>query len=495
MQRLFSGPCQSKISITHCLTFNLHSFINSTTAEVMKKLLAIAVTAFFAGYVGISALAWFHDTAYAEASIARPAATPEASRIRSLLDRNACYYCHSTKAALPSYAALPGIRQLSERDVQTGLRYFRIDAVFDALLRGTPPPEADLAKLERVAKNGSMPPPLFRAVHWSTGLSSDDREVLLDWIARSRRQSYTTYGVAEGFANDTVQPLPDALPVDRHKVALGMRLFHDPRLSADNTISCASCHSLATGGADGRKLSLGVGSAHGAVNAPTVFNAALNHAQFWDGRAATLADQAGGPPFNPVEMASTSWDQIVGKLKQDPAFTRDFVSVYPDGWSGKNIQDAIAEFEKTLLTPSRFDAYLRGNLHALNSDELRGYQLFKEKGCTSCHVGKNLGGQSFEYMGRAADWFASRDTALAPADNGRANVTHDPLDVHAFKVPGLRNVELTAPYFHDGSVTDLGQAVRDMAKYQLGFTLSESDANAIVAFLKSLTGTYTPAQP
>jgi len=460
----------------------------------MKKLLAIAAAAFLAGYIGICALAWHHDTAYARATLARPASTPAASRIRSLLDRNACYYCHSTRAVLPSYAALPGIRQLSDHDVQTGLRYFRIDAVFDALLQGTPPPEADLAKLERVAKNGSMPPALFRSVHWSTGLTSNDREALLDWVAQSRRQWYATRGVAEPFANDPVQPLPDALPVNRSKVALGMRLFHDTRLSADNTISCASCHSLATGGVDGRKVSLGVGGAHGAVNAPTVFNAALNHTQFWDGRAATLEEQAGGPPFNPVEMASTSWDQIVGKLKRDPEFTRDFDVVYPDGWSGKNIADALVEFEKTLLTPSRFDAYLRGDLHALNSDESRGYQLFKDKGCANCHAGKNLGGQSFEHMGRAADWFAARDAVQTPADNGRANVTHDPLDVHAFKVPGLRNVELTAPYFHDGSVTDLHQAVRDMAKYQLGITLSEADEKDIVAFLKSLTGTYTPVQ-
>jgi cytochrome c peroxidase len=460
----------------------------------MKKLLALIVTLFLAGYLGICALAWYHDTTYEQAAVARPAASPEASRIRSLLDRNACYYCHASKAELPPYAALPGIRQLSERDVQTGLRYFRIDAIFDALRDGTPPPEADLAKLEGVAKNGTMPPQLFRSVHWSTGLTDNDRQALLDWIAQSRREWYTTQGVADAFANDPVQPLPEALSADRRKVALGLRLFHDTRLSSDNTISCASCHSLATGGVDGRKFSLGVGGSKGGVNAPTVFNAALNHKQFWDGRAATLQDQAGGPPLNPVEMASTSWDQIVGKLRQDAAFTRDFVAVYPDGWSGSNITDAIAEFEKTLLTPSRFDAYLRGNPHALNSEEARGYALFKEKGCASCHVGRNLGGQSFEHMGRAADWFAARGTEPTDADNGRANVTKNPLDARAFKVPGLRNVELTAPYFHDGSVAGLDEAVRAMAKYQLGTTLSEGDEKAIVAFLKSLTGTYTPAK-
>lgn len=461
----------------------------------MKKLLLTVFAACVAGYLGLCAVAWHHDTSYAEAALAVPTATPEAAVVHGVFDRNACYYCHSTRAALPSYASLPGIRELSQRDVQTGLRYFRIDALLDALRNGTAPPEADLAKLEAVTKNDTMPPLLFRSVHWSTGLTETDQKTLLDWIAVSRHKWYATPGVAAEHANDPVQPLPGALPVDARKVALGMKLFHDARLSADNTISCASCHALATGGVDGRKFSLGVSGAQGGINAPTVFNAALNHAQFWDGRAATLQDQAAGPPLNPAEMASTSWEQIAGKLARDAAFTSAFVKVYPDGWSGKNITDAIAEYEKTLLTPSRFDAYLRGDTGALNAEERLGYQLFREKGCTSCHVGQNLGGQSFERMGRAQDWFAARDGKPTTADNGRANVTHDPLDVHAFKVPGLRNVALTAPYFHDGSATDLHDVVRQMAQYQLGETLSDADANAIVAFLRSLTGTYKPANP
>ena len=459
----------------------------------MKKLILIVVIVFLAGFLGLGIIAWHHDTTYATDAAAQPVASPEASHMLGIFNRNACYYCHSTRTVLPSYAALPGIKQLSERDVRTGLRYFRMDALYDALRNGTPPAEADLAKLEIVTKNGTMPPALFRSVHWTTGFTDADREALLDWIAQSRSQWYSTPGVAAAFANDPVQPLPDSLPHDARKVELGARLFHDKRLSANNTVSCASCHSLATGGVDGRKFSLGVGGASGTINAPTVFNAALNHVQFWDGRAATLQDQAGGPPMNPVEMASTSWDQIVGKLQRDPTFTHDFAAVYPDGWSGKNITDAIAEYEKTLLTPSRFDAYLRGKPQVLTAEEARGYQLFKDKGCAGCHVGQNLGGQSFEHMGRAADWFAARGTAQTDADNGRANVTKDPLDAQAFKVPGLRNVELTAPYFHDGSVKDLHQAVRDMAQYQLGTQLSEADENAIVAFLKSLTGTYTPA--
>ncbi|MBB3004295.1 cytochrome c peroxidase [Paraburkholderia tropica] len=459
----------------------------------MNKFFVSVAGLLAAGYLGLSALAWYHDTTYAEGAAARPAASPEAARIRDILDRNACYSCHSTKAVLPPYASLPGIKQIAQFDTERGQRYFRLDTLYAALHDGAKPGEADLAKLERVAQNDTMPPARFRAVHWGTGLSAGDRHTLLDWIAHERKRWYATPGVAAAFENDAVQPLPHTLRVDPRKVALGMRLFHDPRLSADNTISCASCHALGTGGVDNRKLSLGVGGQLGSVNAPTVFNAALNHAQFWDGRAATLQEQAGGPPLNPVEMASVSWEQIVGKLQADPALVETFAQIYPDGISGPAITDAIAEFEKTLLTPSRVDAYLRGDARALNSDEAHGYQLFKSMGCATCHVGANLGGQSFERMGRAGDWFAARGGALTEADNGRANVTRDPHDVQAFKVPGLRNVALTAPYFHDGSVNDLREAVKQMAQYQLGTAPSDADVDALVAFLNALSGTYTPS--
>jgi cytochrome c peroxidase len=459
----------------------------------VKKLLIAVATVGVAGYLGVSGVAYVHDTNYAESAMQHPASSTEAARVRDVLNRNACYYCHSTTAVLPGYASLPGIRQLSERDVQTGLTYYRMDALYAALDNGTPVPEADLAKLEIVTNEDTMPPKLFRSVHWATGLTADDQRTLLDWIASQRKITYATPGVAPEFANEPVQPLPKSLPTDARKVALGLQLFHDPRLSADNTVSCASCHSLATGGVDGQKVSTGVNGQKGGINAPTVFNAALNHLQFWDGRAGTLQEQAGGPPLNPVEMASTSWDQIAAKLKKDAALTAQFAKVYPGGWSGANITDAIAEFEKTLLTPSRFDAYLRGDKAALNAEEVHGYALFKANHCAACHVGQNLGGQSFERMGRAANYFADRGGELTDADTGRAGVTKNPLDSQRFKTPTLRNIELTAPYYHDGSRADLRDAVRDMAKYQVGRQLSDADVDAIVAFLKTLTGNGQPS--
>ncbi|CAB3798219.1 hypothetical protein LMG28614_04714 [Paraburkholderia ultramafica] len=459
---------------------------------MIKKLLITIGSLIVLGYLGLSGYAYYHDTSYARRSASLVSYPAENGRIKTLLDEKACYYCHSRHTVLPGYARLPGMSQLSRYDVERGLNNFQIDALFESLQNGMPPPEADLAKIEFVVRDHSMPPKLFRSVHWSTGLTESDRRMLLDWITSQRNAHYATPGVAPEFSNEPIQPLPTSMPVDPRKVSLGMALFHDPRLSADNTVSCASCHSLSKGGVDGRKTSLGVGGQVGPINAPTVFNAVFNRAQFWDGRAAGLPDQAGGPPFNPVEMASTSWQQIIGKLDKDASLTKEFEAVYPDGYSGNSITDAIAEFEKTLVTPSRFDAYLRGDKTALTSEELRGYQLFKADRCAICHVGKNFGGQSFERLGLHGDYFADRDGGMTKADNGRENVTHDKQDLHRFKTPTLRNVALTAPYLHDGSVTDLSQAVRIMLKYQVGKEASDEDVKALVAFLNSLTGTYTP---
>lgn len=459
---------------------------------MLKKVLLAASGLVALGYFALSGYASYHDRTYAAQSAQRTSWSVENGRIRTLLDTRACYYCHASTPKLPDYAQIPGIKQLSAYDVEKGSQAFQIDALFASLQDGTPAPEADLAKLEAVVKDGSMPPARFRAVHWNATLSETDRQLLLEWIGKQRKAHYATSNAAAEFSNEPVQPLPTSIPVESRKVALGERLFHDPRLSADNTVSCASCHALSKGGVDGLKTSLGVGGQIGPINAPTVFNAALNHAQFWDGRARTLQEQAGGPPLNPVEMASTSWAQIIGKLEQDASLAEAFRKVYPEGYSGATITDAIAEFEKTLITPSRFDAYLRGNKTALNAMELRGYELFKSNRCATCHVGQNLGGQSFEMMGLKGDYFRDRGTALSAADNGRLSATGVERDRYRFKTPTLRNVELTAPYFHDGSTSDLHEAVRVMLKYQTGKELPVADVDALVAFLKSLTGTYTP---
>ncbi|MCL5098428.1 MAG: cytochrome-c peroxidase, partial [Candidatus Omnitrophica bacterium] len=227
------------------------------------------------------------------------------------------------------------------------------------------------------------------------------------------------------------------------KAELGRKLYHDKRLSGDDTVSCATCHDLAKGGTDQEKVSTGVRSQKGGINAPTTFNAAFQFKQFWDGRALTLEAQAGGPPNNPIEMDS-NWKQIIGKLEADPAFAQEFKAAYPEGFTDKTITDAIAAFERTLLTPnSRFDKYLAGDANALSDDEVRGYARFKDTGCATCHSGVLLGGGSFEIMGRHGDYFKDRGGPVTDADKGRISVSKDGKDLHKFKVPTLRNVAKT----------------------------------------------------
>lgn len=226
------------------------------------------------------------------------------------------------------------------------------------------------------------------------------------------------------------------------------------------------------------------------MNAPTVYNSALNILQFWDGRAADLKEQAAGPPLNPVEMGSHSFDEISAKLAEDKELSKRFLEVYPEGFNQSTITDAIAEFEKTLLTPSRFDKYLMGDKTALTAEEVAGYELFKENKCATCHTGVNLGGQSFEYMGIKDNYFDYRGTGLTDGDNGRYSVTKNEQDRHRFKTPTLRNVMLTPPYMHDGSIATVEDAIRIMHQFQIGKNISDADTKSLVAFLNTLTGEY-----
>lgn len=285
----------------------------------------------------------------------------------------------------------------------------------------------------------------------------------------------------------SLQPLPPSPPADPRKVALGKRLFHDPRLSGDGTIACAHCHDLRRGGTDRLERSIGIGGAVGDVNAPTVLNSGLSFRQFWDGRAETLEDQVDGPLQSPKEMGST-WPQATAALSQVPEYRALFGQIYPDGITPDNVRNAIASYERSLTTPdSPFDRYLRGEVAALGAEEQRGHELFKSLGCQSCHQGVGIGGNMYQRLGIMADYFADRGRPTQ-ADNGRFNVTGNEEDRHLFKVPSLRNVELTPPYFHDGSAPTLEAAVEAMAHYQLGRRLATGERQAIVAFLKSLTG-------
>jgi cytochrome c peroxidase len=415
-------------------------------------------------------------------------AQPEVMPSAKLLEQN-CANCHTMDTKLPFYAYIPGFSSIVEADVETGRRYFDLTkGMFpDA---DQPATETTLAKIEWQIDSGAMPPLPYKSLHWDAFMSSADLETLHDWIRSTRIKNYAESGLDEELAARPIHPLPQAVKVNSSKVSLGKRLYFDKRLSGDETLSCASCHDLTKGGTDQERVSTGIRGQKGGINAPTSFNALFALAQFWDGRAASLEEQAGGPPLNPIEMGAT-WEQIVGRLEADEAFATEFRAAYPEGITPDTITHAIAEFERTLITPNcPFDLFLKGDQGALSADARRGWDLFQAQGCQSCHVGKAMGGQSYEEMGRAEDYFGQRGDELTDADQGRFNVTKAATDRHRFKVPILRNVALTHPYFHDGSVADLTAAVEAMARFQMGAELSDDDITAIVRFLESLTGTY-----
>ena len=415
--------------------------------------------------------------------------TPEA-QVAAILKDGGCISCHSVNPELPFYANIPVVGDMVKADVKEGYRAFDIEGVMTKLQDGGMLTPVEVAKIEKVAFDKRMPMPKYYLVHWGSQMTDEKTAVIAEW-ALDYRTAYYNDGLTGERAGEPVRPIIARTDVDQRKVALGYLLYHDTRLSVDNTVSCATCHGLNTGGVDNLKYSKGVANNMGGVNAPTTYNAVYNFVQFWDGRAKTLAEQAAGPPLNPVEMASTSFDEIIAKLEQDKQYVEAFKALYPDGITEANITNAIEEFERTLVTPnSAFDKWLLGDNKALTAEEIHGYELFKANNCATCHVGANLGGESYELMGLRQHYFQARGTELTEEDNGRFKQTQDERDRHRFKVPGLRNLELTWPYYHDGTRATMEEAVRDMAFYQYDVALNDAEVAAIVAFLRTLTGEY-----
>ena len=294
-------------------------------------------------------------------------------------------------------------------------------------------------------------------------------------------------------AKELFEPLPSTTPavadnpITPEKIDLGKALFFDPRMSASGVFSCNSCHNLATGGDDNMPTSIGHGWQKGPRNSPTVLNAVFNIAQFWDGRADDLKAQAKGPVQAGVEMANTP-DNVVATLNSMPRYVEWFTASFPgetDPVSFDNFAKAIEAYEATLTTPAPFDAWLNGDDNAMSADQIAGLELFMDKGCAACHNGINIGGGMYAPFGviekPGADF-------LPPADKGRFQVTSTTSDEYVFKVPTLRNIELTPPYFHSGKSWDLKQAIAVMATSQLGQELAGEEVASIEAFLLTLTG-------
>jgi len=284
-------------------------------------------------------------------------------------------------------------------------------------------------------------------------------------------------------------PLPEIVPAkagvpSEERIALGRMLYYEPRLSSSQTISCNTCHNLTAYGVDNEPTSEGHKGQHGDRNSPTVYNAAAHFVQFWDGRAPDVEAQAKGPVMNPVEMAMPSEKQVVAVLKSMPEYVGLFQKAFPgekDPVTLDNMAIAIGAFERKLITPSRWDKFLKGDQTALTSEEKAGFNTFLEAGCQTCHAGTLLGGNLYQKIGVMKPYPDASDL-------GRYKVTKNEADKLLFKVPALRNVEKTGPYFHNGKVTDLQQAITQMAEYQTGKPLTAAQASSIVTWLKSLTG-------
>ena len=303
--------------------------------------------------------------------------------------------------------------------------------------------------------------------------------------ALGRAHDLTLGSKLDSEINEPIRPLPETLDLDIEIARLGDKLYHDKRLSGDLTLNCASCHILSEGGDDNQATSTGIGGAVGPINSPTTLNSTFNLAQFWDGRAADLQEQAAGPVHNPGEMGS-SWEQVIPRLEKDSDYVESFGAHYPDGITGENITHAIAEFERSLVTPSPFDDFLRGKDSAISASAKEGYQLFKQYGCVSCHQGMNVGGNMFQKFGALISFY--EDKSVEQVDAGRMAVTKLEDDKFVFKVPSLRNAALTAPYFHNASAETLPEAIRIMGQIQLGKVLPEEHVASIEQFIISLNG-------
>jgi cytochrome c peroxidase len=312
---------------------------------------------------------------------------------------------------------------------------------------------------------------------------------LLRWAAAVVACCSAGAALAGPLLAEPIRPLPSRSAVDPARAALGRTLFHDLRLSQNNTLSCASCHQLANGGADPRPLSPGGAGAASLRNTPTIYNSTYNFRQSWTGRYSgidavlehVMAPAAAGAPSN--------WELVASRLTGDAAISAQFSRVYGDDVSAALVRDALDSYLRSLVTPSRFDRYLRGDKSALSTDEKAGYARFKSYGCVSCHQGINVGGNMYQKFGAMRELAA--DAGIG-ADLGRDELTGRPADRHMFRVPSLRNVALTAPYFHNGSVATLDEAVAAMFKYQLGREAPPQDQALIVTFLKALSGETMP---
>lgn len=400
-----------------------------------------------------------------------------------IIDEGGCMVCHAS----PEYAShrihWPVVGYLIEKDAKRGIRFSNMSHAFEQLYEKKSITQPVLYKLQRIALNRSMPPLSFQLVHWKSPLIKGKRDILLDWVYNRLSEDYDVpYPVTHALFQP-IQPLPDSLPTDPLKATLGRSLYYN--------LSCASCHNPETGGTDNLPFSIGVHNQPSETSTLTTFNAIFHTVFSWDGKATTPEEMVSLHFKDPVKMQADTIDVLIDVLAENKELMDLFAQAYPDTDMTENtLIDALVEYLKTLITPnSPFDRYLKGDEDAISRDAKKGYDLFKKYSCATCHSGVPVGGLSLEYVGTANEFFINREELILE-DMGHYKVTGNPIDIHRFKVPGLRNIELTYPYFHNSVTDNLRIAVSAMAYHQRGKKLSEKEKDKIIAFLKTLTGEH-----
>lgn len=454
--------------------------MNKKITPYIYGVTAAAVTIATAGIVSVAILPAGHET-----KIPVPVDREAAKEMANVVLKQKCAACHGENADYNGFINFLAFGKL-RRDVEGAQRAFTMkqdDSVRHELV--------NMAKMDYVLRTRRMPPTAYTIMHPASKLTMNDVKIM--------RHYYNEELIDKAVFAPIVPAEKKTSPHEKTKILLGHMLYFSPALSTTNEVSCASCHDLTKGGTDNLAKSEGVPGADGkpqlgGVNAPTVFNAETHIRQFWDGRAKDLQEQAGGPPLNPVEMGYSKpedWNAIADKLAADERFALLFEKVYGSkGITAETITDAIAAFERTLVTPySAFDLYRVGDKEALTEAQVAGMEAFKKYGCYTCHTGATLGGQSFEYINTDAPLRAHAEGYQEGA-YGLMDFTKKEEHKDMFRVPSLRNVALTAPYFHTGTVTELKDAVRIMFESQTALSPSESTIENVTEFLKAQTGRY-----
>lgn len=418
-----------------------------------------------------------------------PAGTSKESQAIAIFEDASCMTCHQKDVTAPFYTNLPLIGQIMNKDIKNGYQMFNMEDAWNKIKQEEAINETHLTQIEMATIiRKTMPPAKHYLTHWGASVTPAKQTILKNWIKYHRGKFYPNHLSVEQFKYDPVRPIP-SLTVNKRKAILGKELFHDTRLSSDNTISCASCHNLKTGGANNRQYAKSVNNRLGSINTPTIYNTYFDNIHAWSGDAISMEKYLEKHITDPAIMGNVSFIDIIRKLQKKDDIKNTFNKLYDNGITISAITDAITEYGKTLLTPDcSFDKYLKGDEYAINKKELFGYELFKFHKCATCHTGINIGGQTCELMGRYENYFSDRGWELSEEDMGHFNHTINEYDRHRFKVPGLRNVALTKPYFHDGSRQTLTDAVKTMGVYQSDSKLNNEEISAIVAFLESLTG-------